>query len=87
MLNASRRFRYTLDLKREEEKEQIRRKIRSHAQVIRVYSDRFQFSSVINCLFAHFVLDLSQAAILFKEAGEREEPGRKSFKTFFPFLT
>ncbi|PKA50857.1 Calcium-transporting ATPase 8, plasma membrane-type [Apostasia shenzhenica] len=35
VLNASRRFRYTLDLKREEEKEQIRRKIRSHAQVIR----------------------------------------------------
>lgn len=37
MLNASRRFRYTLDLKKEEEKEQIRRKIRAHAQVIRVF--------------------------------------------------
>jgi hypothetical protein len=37
VLNASRRFRYTLDLKKEEEKEQIRRKIRAHAQVIRVY--------------------------------------------------
>ncbi|XP_020083274.1 calcium-transporting ATPase 8, plasma membrane-type-like isoform X1 [Ananas comosus] len=35
VLNASRRFRYTLDLKREEEKENIRRKIRAHAQVIR----------------------------------------------------
>ncbi|XP_050289146.1 calcium-transporting ATPase 9, plasma membrane-type-like isoform X2 [Quercus robur] len=35
VLNASRRFRYTLDLKREEEKEQRRRMIRSHAQVIR----------------------------------------------------
>ncbi|KAK3122188.1 hypothetical protein QOZ80_8BG0666200 [Eleusine coracana subsp. coracana] len=35
VLNASRRFRYTLDLKKEEEKEMIRRKIRSHAQVIR----------------------------------------------------
>lgn len=35
MLNASRRFRYTLDLKREEEKEQRRRMIRAHAQVIR----------------------------------------------------
>ncbi|XP_078438392.1 calcium-transporting ATPase 5, plasma membrane-type-like [Wolffia australiana] len=35
VLNASRRFRYTLDLKKEEEKEQIRRKIRTHAQVIR----------------------------------------------------
>ena len=31
VLNASRRFRYTLDLKKEEEKEQIRRKIRAHA--------------------------------------------------------
>ncbi|GAB4841884.1 Calcium-transporting ATPase 9, plasma membrane-type [Ancistrocladus abbreviatus] len=35
VLNASRRFRYTLDLKKEEEKEQSRRMIRSHAQVIR----------------------------------------------------
>ncbi|KAJ3679238.1 hypothetical protein LUZ60_017249 [Juncus effusus] len=35
VLNASRRFRYTLDLKREEEKEKIRRKLRSSAQVIR----------------------------------------------------
>ncbi|KAG6509192.1 hypothetical protein ZIOFF_034583 [Zingiber officinale] len=50
VLNASRRFRYTLDLKKEEEKEEVRRKIRAHAQVIR-------------------------AALLFKEAGEREKPG------------
>ncbi|KAF8389409.1 hypothetical protein HHK36_026104 [Tetracentron sinense] len=35
VLNASRRFRYTLDLKKEDEKEQTRRKIRAHAQVIR----------------------------------------------------
>ncbi|XP_062218344.1 calcium-transporting ATPase 5, plasma membrane-type-like [Phragmites australis] len=35
VLNACRRFRYTLDLKEDEEKEQIRRKIRAHAQVIR----------------------------------------------------
>ncbi|KAJ0007800.1 hypothetical protein Pint_30513 [Pistacia integerrima] len=35
VLNASRRFRYTLDLKKEEEKENRRRMIRSHAQVIR----------------------------------------------------
>ncbi|KAL9255116.1 Calcium-transporting ATPase 9, plasma membrane-type-like protein, partial [Drosera capensis] len=32
VLNASRRFRYTLDLKKEEEKEHRRRMIRSHAQ-------------------------------------------------------
>ncbi|KAL1335451.1 calcium-transporting ATPase 10, plasma membrane-type isoform X2 [Arachis ipaensis] len=35
VLNASRRFRYTLDLKKEEEKEQVLRKIRGHVQVIR----------------------------------------------------
>ncbi|XP_064998251.1 calcium-transporting ATPase 5, plasma membrane-type-like isoform X1 [Musa acuminata AAA Group] len=35
VLNASRRFRYTLDLKKEEEKEQARSRIRAHAQVIR----------------------------------------------------
>ncbi|KAL8160521.1 hypothetical protein V2J09_002058 [Rumex salicifolius] len=35
VLNASRRFRYTLDLKKEEEKKQLVRKIRTHAQVIR----------------------------------------------------
>ncbi|GKV26720.1 hypothetical protein SLEP1_g35968 [Rubroshorea leprosula] len=35
VLNASRRFRYTLDLRKEEEKEQRRRMVRTHAQVIR----------------------------------------------------
>ncbi|KAL2340511.1 hypothetical protein Fmac_008451 [Flemingia macrophylla] len=35
VLNASRRFRYTLDLKKEDEKKQILRKIRAHAQAIR----------------------------------------------------
>ncbi|KAM7477868.1 hypothetical protein LguiA_026081 [Lonicera macranthoides] len=35
VLNASRRFRYTLDLKKQEEKKQIIAKIRMHAQVIR----------------------------------------------------
>ncbi|KAJ7979385.1 Calcium-transporting ATPase [Quillaja saponaria] len=35
VLNASRRFRYTLDLKKEDEKQQILRKIRAHAQAIR----------------------------------------------------
>ncbi|KAJ1429225.1 P-type ATPase [Sesbania bispinosa] len=35
VLNASRRFRYTLDLKKEEEKEQKKSLIRAHAQVIR----------------------------------------------------
>ena len=36
VLNASRRFRYTLDLARDEERENLRRVIRAHAQVIRV---------------------------------------------------
>lgn len=35
VLNASRRFRYTLDLKKEEEKKHTIRRIRAHAQVIR----------------------------------------------------
>ncbi|KAG9160379.1 hypothetical protein Leryth_008775 [Lithospermum erythrorhizon] len=35
VLNASRRFRYTLDLKRAEERKQLIGKIRTHAQVIR----------------------------------------------------
>ncbi|XP_035539232.1 calcium-transporting ATPase 9, plasma membrane-type-like isoform X1 [Juglans regia] len=35
VLNASRRFRYTLDLVKEEDKEQRRKMIRAHAQVIR----------------------------------------------------
>ncbi|KAJ7955855.1 Calcium-transporting ATPase [Quillaja saponaria] len=35
VLNASRRFRYTLDLKKEEEQKQTLRKIRAHAQAIR----------------------------------------------------
>ncbi|KAI5557595.1 hypothetical protein BDE02_18G114500 [Populus trichocarpa] len=34
VLNASRRFRYTMDLKKEEEKRRILSKIRAHAQVI-----------------------------------------------------
>ncbi|XP_054781751.1 calcium-transporting ATPase 9, plasma membrane-type-like isoform X2 [Prosopis cineraria] len=35
VLNASRRFRYTLDLKKEEEKQQKKNLIRAHAQVVR----------------------------------------------------
>lgn len=34
-LNASRRFRYTFNLKRAEERELIKRKIRAHAQAVR----------------------------------------------------
>ncbi|KMZ67926.1 hypothetical protein ZOSMA_252G00270 [Zostera marina] len=35
VLNAARRFRYTLDLKKEKEQEQLKGRIRTHAQVIR----------------------------------------------------
>ncbi|KAM7473532.1 hypothetical protein LguiB_020775 [Lonicera macranthoides] len=35
VLNASRRFRYTLDLKKDEEKKQMIAKIRTHAEVVR----------------------------------------------------
>ncbi|KAL9223966.1 hypothetical protein vseg_000046 [Gypsophila vaccaria] len=35
VLNASRRYRYTLNLKKEEEKAEVLRKIRTHAQVMR----------------------------------------------------
>ncbi|CAD6262592.1 unnamed protein product [Miscanthus lutarioriparius] len=43
VLNASRRFRYTLDLKKEEQKEEIRTKIRAQAHVIRA---AFRFKEV-----------------------------------------
>ncbi|CAA2987917.1 calcium-transporting ATPase 10, plasma membrane-type [Olea europaea subsp. europaea] len=43
VLNASRRFRYTLDLKKEEEKKELIAKIRAHAQVVRA-AFRFQIS-------------------------------------------
>ncbi|KAK2395507.1 calcium-transporting ATPase 8, plasma membrane-type [Trifolium repens] len=45
VLNASRRFRYTLDLKKEEEKKQTLRKIRAHAQAIRA-AYRFKAAGV-----------------------------------------
>lgn len=46
VLNASRRFRYTLDVKKEERKEEVRRKIRAHSTVIRVSSLRIFFLSI-----------------------------------------
>ncbi|KAL4652717.1 hypothetical protein ACB092_01G251500 [Castanea dentata] len=41
VLNASRRFRYTLDLKREEEKQQLLRKVRANVEAIRA-ANRFK---------------------------------------------
>lgn len=77
MLNASRRFRYTLDLKKEEEKEKRRRMIRAHAQVIRVmllsnylcfYVNNFLVLKLDGLSFLTFY----QAAVLFKLAGEKQ---------------
>ncbi|XP_057979872.1 calcium-transporting ATPase 10, plasma membrane-type isoform X2 [Malania oleifera] len=45
VLNASRRFRYTLDLKRDEEKKEALRKIRAHAEVIRA-ANRFKDAGI-----------------------------------------
>lgn len=45
VLNASRRFRYTLDLKKDAEQERRRRMIRAHAQVIRCSGCRLHCSS------------------------------------------
>ena len=77
VLNASRRFRYTLDLKKEEEKEQRRRMIRAHAQVIRVILRLFTniFYYRVCLLYPYdpntFCFFL-QAALLFKLAGEQQ---------------
>lgn len=61
VLNASRRFRYTLDLKKEEEKKLILRKIRAHAQAIRVQFLHWTFLVMFmlcmcSALLIHFVL-------------------------------
>ncbi|XP_047065852.1 calcium-transporting ATPase 5, plasma membrane-type [Lolium rigidum] len=47
VLNASRRFRYTLDLKKEEQKEEVKRKIRAQAHVIRA-AYRFKEAARVN---------------------------------------
>ena len=78
VLNASRRFRYTLDLKKEEEKEIIRRKIRSHAQVIRVLCHlltEILYSFFLSVSFFLFWICILQAAFLFKEAGQKDIRG------------
>jgi hypothetical protein len=71
VLNASRRFRYTLDLKKEEEKKQTLRKIRAHAQAIRVQFLHWIFFVMIYCICeVHYLfILLQQAAYLFKAAG------------------
>ncbi|RZS25162.1 hypothetical protein BHM03_00058321, partial [Ensete ventricosum] len=75
VLNASRRFRYTLDLKKREDKEQLRRKIRLHALVIRVQFLVHIGSGFFNLNLSHLIGLISQAALLFKDAGVRGPPG------------
>ncbi|KAL0414964.1 UNVERIFIED_CONTAM: Calcium-transporting ATPase 9, plasma membrane-type [Sesamum latifolium] len=70
VLNASRRFRYTLDLRKEEEQEKRRRMIRAHAQVIRAallfklagqraIVPPFGYTQLITSLSSHEVRGLS----------------------------
>jgi hypothetical protein len=80
VLNASRRFRYTLDLEREEEKENLRRMLRSHAQVIRVISyllvERTLFFSEVNTFF---IPSLNSSGSISFQGGWPEEPRRYCF--------
>ncbi|KAL4590044.1 hypothetical protein LXL04_002962 [Taraxacum kok-saghyz] len=69
VLNASRRFRYTLDLKKEEEKKQIIAKIRTHAQVIRLTSSKLLEHKLMESR-DHFHL-LFQVAIIVKGLSEK----------------
>jgi len=58
VLNASRRFRYTLDLKKEEEKEIIRRKIRSCASYTGTVS--FAYWDIVFFFLDHFIFLYSE---------------------------
>jgi hypothetical protein len=80
VLNASRRFRYTLDLERQEEKENLRRMLRSHAQVIRVISylliEETLFFSEVNTFF---IPSLNSSGSICFQGGWPEEPKRYFF--------
>ncbi|OWM87298.1 hypothetical protein CDL15_Pgr022405 [Punica granatum] len=61
-LNASRRFRYTLDLKKEQEKQQTLRKTRAHAQAIRNIEFRLR-EGVTSDGVSKFVVNQPRAAV------------------------
>ena len=81
VLNASRRFRYTLDLEREEEKENLKGMIRAHAQVIQVIShslvERTFLFSEVNALFTP---SLSSSGSISFQGGWPEESRRYYFQ-------
>jgi Ca2+-transporting ATPase len=88
VLNASRRFRYTLDLKKEEQKEEVIRKIRAQAHVIRVFYCRVCFC-LIWFMYADNIHFPFQAAYRFKEAARvgaqpKETAGTLSFFSYSP---
>jgi len=70
----------TLDLEREEEKENLRRMLRSHAQVIRVISyllvERTVFFSEVNTFF---IPSLNSSGSISFQGGWPEEPRRYCF--------
>ncbi|CAK9325849.1 unnamed protein product [Citrullus colocynthis] len=73
VLNASRRFRYTLDLKKEEEKKEALRKIRAHAQAIRAAylfkeaGDRVTGPAAAEAPNGEFSVGPEQLAVLVKD--------------------
>ncbi|KAL0552124.1 hypothetical protein IC582_011221 [Cucumis melo] len=73
VLNASRRFRYTLDLKKEEEKKEALRKIRAHAQAIRAAylfkeaGDRLTGPTTAEASNGDFTVGPEQLAVLVKD--------------------
>ena len=57
VLNASRRFRYTLDLKKDKERKLLLAKIRTHAQVIRVnIGSQFYLENYHSYYFVYLLL-------------------------------
>ncbi|KAI4376412.1 hypothetical protein MLD38_014177 [Melastoma candidum] len=66
VLNASRRFRYTLDLKREEEKSLTLRKIRAHAQAIRA-AHIFQAAGTVKPPDGDFGIGQEQLVLITKD--------------------
>jgi hypothetical protein len=56
VLNASRRFRYTLDLKKEEERKQILRKIIVHIRAIQVWFLQLTLFIHLQSIIVHVLL-------------------------------
>ncbi|KAH9805643.1 calcium-transporting ATPase 8 plasma membrane-type [Citrus sinensis] len=82
VLNASRRFRYTLDLKKEEEKLQTLRKIRAHAQAIRVCAEK-----LIAVPSGDFAIGQEQLSIMTRDHNNNalQQFGGASLASYFPF--